>query len=193
MSKVNHYLSLSIWLTGLVFFPGLVVLAQHEHHGAPPSTNQTMTKNDQEKVSPDKQVTNSQKSFEPEIRIENSPLTLADLEKMALENNPTLRQADFSIRAAEGRKIQAGLLPNPVVGYSADDLSFRNFSDSGKHTFFIEQKIPLGGKLAKSRRIFGQEINKKEAEREAQNARVLNSVRLLYFEALGAQRQLEIK
>src|SRR5262245_34991504 len=44
-------------------------------------------------------------------------LTLADLERMALQANPTLAEAQAAIRAAEGRRVQAGLWPNPVVGY----------------------------------------------------------------------------
>src|SRR5262245_21833503 len=41
-------------------------------------------------------------------------LTLEDLERMALLNNPTAAQAEAAIRAAEGRRVQAGLMPNPI-------------------------------------------------------------------------------
>ena len=40
-------------------------------------------------------------------------LGLADLERMALEGNPTLAQAAAEIKAAEGKKLQAGALPEP--------------------------------------------------------------------------------
>ena len=49
-------------------------------------------------------------------------LTLADLEQMALSNNPTLAQAAAEIRAASARKLQAGLYPNPTVGYQGEQI-----------------------------------------------------------------------
>src|SRR5262245_35513863 len=52
-------------------------------------------------------------------------LTLADLERMALQANPTLPEAQAAIRAAEGRRVQAGLWPNPVVGYRGEELAAR--------------------------------------------------------------------
>ena len=45
-------------------------------------------------------------------------VTLASLERMAIENNPTLAQATSEIDAARGRARQAGMLPNPTVGYT---------------------------------------------------------------------------
>lgn len=80
-------------------------------------------------------------------------MTLADLERQALEGNPTLAQAEAAIRAAEGRRVQAGLMPNPIIGYQAEELAFRAIGEKSEHLGFIEQTIPLGGKLRKSRAI----------------------------------------
>src|SRR5262249_56900447 len=44
-----------------------------------------------------------------------SVLTLADLERMALQANPTMAEAQAAIRAAEGPRVHAGLRPNPVI------------------------------------------------------------------------------
>jgi cobalt-zinc-cadmium efflux system outer membrane protein len=120
-------------------------------------------------------------------------LTLADLERMAAENNPTIAQAEAAIRAAQGRRRQAGLFPNPVVGYQGEELAFRAFNEKSEHFFFVEQTIPLGGKLRKSRRVFEQEVAQAETVAQAQRQRVLNTVRMLYFEALGAQQRVELR
>ncbi|HWP43136.1 MAG TPA: TolC family protein [Blastocatellia bacterium] len=120
-------------------------------------------------------------------------LTLADIERMATENNPTIAQAEAAIRAAQGRRLQAGLFPNPIVGYEGEGFAFRAFNEKSEHFFFVEQTIPLGGKLQKSRRVFEQEVVQAEAEAEAQKQRVLNAVRMLYFEALGAQQRVELR
>ncbi len=123
---------------------------------------------------------------------DGASVRLEELEVMATENNPTLKQAELAIAAAEGRRRQAGLFPNPIVGYMGEEFSVRNFSESSEHMFFVEQRIPLGGKLPKSRRVFAQEVVQAQARSEAQRARVLNSVRVLYYETLGAQQLVEI-
>jgi cobalt-zinc-cadmium efflux system outer membrane protein len=120
-------------------------------------------------------------------------ITLADIERMATENNPTLAQAEAAIRAAQGRRRQAGLFPNPTVGYQGEEFAFRAFNEKSEHFFFVEQTIPLGGKLRKGRLVFEQEVARAEAEAAAQKQRVLNTVRMLYFEALGAQQRVELR
>lgn len=131
----------------------------------------------------------------PTSSAEQGPmLRLEDLERMALESNPTIAQSESSIRAAEGRRRQAGAFPNPVVGYMGEELGLRSpFSRGGEHKVFAEQTIPLGGKLGKSRRIFAREKEQVEALAEAQRTRVLNSVRTLYYDALGVQRLVELR
>lgn len=120
-------------------------------------------------------------------------MTLAEMERMAMQNNPTLAQAEAAIRAAQGRRRQAGLFPNPTVGYQGEEFAFRAFSDKAEHFGFIEQTIPLGGKLRKSRRVFEQEVAQAEIEATAQKQRVLNTVHILYYEALGAQQLVELR
>ena len=120
-------------------------------------------------------------------------LTLADLERMALDANPTLAQAEAAIRAAEGRRLQAGLFPNPIIGYLGEELSTRAFSEKSEHYFFFEQTVPLGGKLDKSRKVITQEKAQAEQDAAAQKQRVLNAVRMFYFQALGAQKLVEVR
>jgi cobalt-zinc-cadmium efflux system outer membrane protein len=120
-------------------------------------------------------------------------LRLEDLERMALQNNPTAAQAEAAIRAAEGRRVQAGLLPNPIVGYAGDELAPRAFGQKSEHFIFAEQEIPLGGKLKKSREIFAWEKSEAQADAAAQRQRILNAVRMLYYEALGLQQLVEVR
>ena len=120
-------------------------------------------------------------------------LTLAELERIALENNPTLAQASAEIDAAKGRAKQAGLLPNPTVGYSGDEVSRGPVIRGGEHGIFAEQTIPLGGKLGLSRRVFEREATQAEALRDVQRQRILNDVRSLYYSALAAERRVEVR
>jgi outer membrane protein, heavy metal efflux system len=118
---------------------------------------------------------------------------LDELEKMGLEKNPTLAQADASILVSQGRRRQAGLYPNPTVGYFGEELSFRAMSQTSEHGVFVEQMFPLGGKLGKAKRVFARETEQAESLAHAQRQRVLNSVRALYYEALGAQRLVDLR
>lgn len=120
-------------------------------------------------------------------------LSLADLEQRALARNPTLAQAAAEVDAARGRAKQAGLFPNPTIGYSGDEISRGPIIRGGEHGVFAEQTIPLGGKLGLSRQIFEREASQAEALVEAQRLRVLTDVRVLYYAALAGQRRVEVR
>ena len=121
------------------------------------------------------------------------PLTLADLERMALEQNPTLVQAESQIEAARGRALQAGLWPNPSIGYTAEEVSNSPTIRGGEHGVFIEQIFPLGGKLRASRTIFERETDQVQAIYDTQRGRVLTTVRALYYRALVAARRVAVR
>ncbi|MBI4472126.1 MAG: TolC family protein [Acidobacteria bacterium] len=122
-----------------------------------------------------------------------SALRLEDLEKMAVAKNPVLVQAAANVRAAEARMRQSGLYPNPIVGVSNDDLSYGPVIRGGEWGVFVEQKIVLGRKLGLNRGAAQQEIVKTQAQAEAQRLRVMNTVRTLFYQAMAAQRKVEVR
>src|SRR5258708_11238974 len=113
---------------------------------------------------------------------------LGQLERLAVQTTPTPAQAEAAIRAAQGRAKQAGLFPNPIVGYQGEEFAFRGFSDRSEHFGFIEQSVPLGGKLGKSRRVFERKAAESEIEATAQNQRGLPTVRMLFYERRRARQ-----
>jgi cobalt-zinc-cadmium efflux system outer membrane protein len=119
-------------------------------------------------------------------------VSLEELERLALEKNPTVAQADAIVRSVFGRREQAGLYPNPVVGYSADDVTARQPGRS-KHFFWAQQSFVTAGKRRHVQAAVAQEQVHAEAEKDMQRQRVLNAVRMLYWEALGATRLVEIR
>jgi outer membrane protein, heavy metal efflux system len=120
-------------------------------------------------------------------------LTLQELEEMALRGNPSLPQAAAGVRSAEALRRQAGLYPNPVVGYTGEDINRGAVFNYGEHGIFVEQRFVTGGKLGIARRVAEQGIAQSEAERGAQRQRVVNAVRSLYYQALGEQRLLQVR
>lgn len=140
-------------------------------------------------------ATAQQPTTAPTQNQQSPGLTLEALEQMAIKNNPTLAQAEAAIQAAEGRRRQAGLWPNPVIGYEGDGLAFNSqvYPYRNGQSFFVEQTILTGGKLAKSKNIAAQEKVQTQAEAEAQKLRVLNAVRMLYYEVVGAQQLVALR
>jgi cobalt-zinc-cadmium efflux system outer membrane protein len=122
-----------------------------------------------------------------------APITLAELESLALENNPTVSAARADIDAARGRATQASKWPNPIAGYSGDELWAAGPPERGKHGFFVEQTIPLGGRLNLGRQVFERGAERAEALRDLQIQRVRGSVRILFYEALAAERRVEVQ
>src|SRR5713226_2359202 len=98
---------------------------------------------------------------------EQKTITLEELQLMALQNNPTFAQSAANIQAAEGRKKQSGLYPNPTVGYQGEQIRGGSFH-GGEQGFFVQQDIVLGGKLGLNRKIFDQELKQAETEAEEQ-------------------------
>ena len=119
-------------------------------------------------------------------------LRLDELERVALERNPTVTQADAIVRAVLGRKRQASFYPNPIVGYQGEDITAREPGRS-KHFFWVQQPIVTAGKRGLVQAAIAQEQVHAETEKVMQEQRVRNAVRLLYYEALGAWRTVELR
>jgi Cu/Ag efflux protein CusF len=79
-------------------------------------------------------------------------LGLTELERIALSNNPTVAQEEANIRVAAGLATQAGLYPNPTVGYYGDEIR-GGYIGAGQQGGFVSQTIVTGGKLRAARRV----------------------------------------
>lgn len=117
-------------------------------------------------------------------------LTIANLEGMAFQNNPTLAAAAARMEVARGRQVQAGLYPNPVVGYHATEIG--NLGTAGQQGGFIRQRFITAGKLGLDQSIAGKEIDEAHFRFHAQEKRVLSDVRIRFYDARVAQRRIEL-
>jgi outer membrane protein, heavy metal efflux system len=119
-------------------------------------------------------------------------ITLEQVEKVAREMNPTLRQAEAEVRAANARQQQAGLYPNPTVGYTGDEIRGGSVG-GGKQGFFVQQTLVTGGKLRLSRDVFGKDAKLATIEAEEQRIRVESAVKMAFLRVLAAQEQLDAR
>jgi cobalt-zinc-cadmium efflux system outer membrane protein len=118
---------------------------------------------------------------------------LADLESRVRDTSPLVLQARAGVDAARGRARQAGLYPNPTVGYSADEVSFQDEVRGGQQGFFVDQTIVLGGKLGKRRDVLLQAVREAEARLDAAEVAATSGVRLAFVGLLAAQRRFEVE
>jgi cobalt-zinc-cadmium efflux system outer membrane protein len=117
-------------------------------------------------------------------------MTLEEVLDIALQNNPTIRQAAAALEGAEGTWVQVGLYPNPGIAYLGNQIGDRG--TAGQQGAYFEQEFVRGGKLGLNREVANREIMIARQNFEAQRQRVINDVRIQFYNALVAQRQLEI-
>jgi cobalt-zinc-cadmium efflux system outer membrane protein len=121
-------------------------------------------------------------------------LSLGEVTRIVLENNPAIKEADSRWQAAIHRVRQANAWDDPrVVGESRVhryvDVSPNAFADQ---TLAIEQLIPITGKnLVRGRIASAEALSALEEVRRAQ-LDVIAKARATYFELANAYDQLEI-
>ena len=119
-------------------------------------------------------------------------MQLTDFEQFALAGNPTLRQAEDLVRNSAAQARQAGLLPNPMIGYRGEEIRGGEFR-GGEQGGFIQQTFVLGGKLGLRRNTYEQQRRADEIGVTEQRYRVLGSVRQNFYSALSAQEIVYIR
>jgi cobalt-zinc-cadmium efflux system outer membrane protein len=117
------------------------------------------------------------------------PLTPADLQRLAREHSPLLRQAASDIKAAEGVMIQVAVYNNPVIGYSSAAESFTNGSIMGP--FSVGQTIVTMGKRKLAQAAAKMDLdNAKLAYRRAETD-LMAAVRSAYFAVLVSREGMK--
>ncbi|MFO0936293.1 MAG: TolC family protein [Gemmataceae bacterium] len=124
------------------------------------------------------------------------PYTLADLQQLAMANSPVISQAEAEAEVAYGQVIQAGLPPNPTIGYQGDQWQPGNrpkpLNNNGQQGGFINWMFKTAGKLSLAQQVAGYEyVNALVAVRRAQ-IDVSTQVRTQYFAAIVAKQGMDI-
>jgi len=112
-------------------------------------------------------------------------MRLEQFEQFALAGNPTLQQAGALVRESAGRARQAGLYPNPSVGYQGDQIRGGAFG-GGEQGAFLQQTFVLGGKLGLRRDVYEQRRRADEICVSEQRHRVLADVGQSFYSAFVA-------
>jgi cobalt-zinc-cadmium efflux system outer membrane protein len=121
-------------------------------------------------------------------------LTLPHALQRAASASPRLTAADRTIGMAEGRRAQAGALPNPTLGVDLD-----NWAPGGtvpgqpvQTTLLLSQLIELGGKRdARVAAALG-DYDAARLEREAARLELFSETTIAFVSALAAQRRIAL-
>jgi cobalt-zinc-cadmium efflux system outer membrane protein len=127
---------------------------------------------------------------QPAVPVGAETLSLETLQEMALINNPSVARAQAQVDALWGNWQQVGLLPNPLIGYQAEEMG--DDGTWGQQGGFVGQTFVRGGKLALNRCVAQRQIDQAQWQLAAQQTRVLTDVRIGYNTFLIACRQVSL-
>lgn len=127
---------------------------------------------------------------EKKLTPDSQTMSLSELEQIALSNNPTLALQRAEVEKERGNWTQVGLYPNPTVGYVNSTTSSNGATQS--NGILVQQTFITAGKLDKARATETYGIQTTELQLDAQQMRVINDVKLRYYDVLGAQEQLRL-
>lgn len=126
---------------------------------------------------------------EPEPATDGEPAwSLVQLQQLAVDNSPVIRQAAAEVEDARGAAVQAGAYPNPTIGYQADSI---NTADTaGYHGGFISQTFVTADKLSLAQCAALMRMRAAEFALRRARIRLASEVRRGYFDVLIAQERV---
>lgn len=119
-----------------------------------------------------------------------APTTLAQIQELALANNPEIVQASADVTAAMGTAIQAGVHPNPTIGYEADTVGSagtRNYQG-----VFGTQTIKTAGKLELARAAANMDLMNAQLALRRTRMDLLARIKAAYYSVLVVQQNVAI-
>jgi cobalt-zinc-cadmium efflux system outer membrane protein len=119
-------------------------------------------------------------------------VSLDDLVELALEQNPRLSKASYTVLVARGRATQAGLYPNPTVGITFDELLDKTGRGGVNTLPLVSQEIVTAGKLRLSQEAGLREVDQATWQVVGQRYELFGRVRTSFFDALALQTRIDI-
>ena len=127
---------------------------------------------------------------------EKAPVTLEDLVRAALEQNPSIQAAKKTVEAKEARILPEKTLDDPV-------FSFQNMGDlipprlqeddpSSGRTFSIEQEIPFPGKLGLKGQMASKEAEAQSWDYEQTRRQVVADLKKAYYDYFFIHKSIQI-
>lgn len=116
---------------------------------------------------------------------QGSGSNLCEVLKKSIEQSPTAKSQELSLKAYDGRVEQAGLTPNPAL---LSDYDKRN----EELTFQLSQTIELGGKRGDRINVATQEKENSKVTFSAGRLELIQELKSKFIEVLFLQEKLEL-
>ena len=121
---------------------------------------------------------------------EGKPLTLADLQRLALANSPAVRQAAANVEAARGAAIQAGAYPNPTLSFESNAAGTNG--TAGLQSLGLQQVIKTANKQQLTRAAATMDLANAELALRRAETDLTSQVRGGYFAVLVASESMTV-
>jgi outer membrane protein, heavy metal efflux system len=122
-------------------------------------------------------------------------LSLSSALQRALRANPRLAAAGFDVDAANGRRLQAGAIPNPELSFELDNAlgsgEFRGLR-SAETTLQVSQLFEFRGKRETRLAAGTAETDNASWQLEALRLEILGDTATAFINVVGAQRRLQL-
>ena len=122
-------------------------------------------------------------------------LSLTEALSLAFLHNPTLQDFAWEIRISDVKTLRAGLLPNPKLGFEAENFlgsgQQRDF-DQTETTVSISQLFELGGKRAKREALATTERDLALWDYETRRLDIIYQVATRYMVVVANQARLKL-
>lgn len=132
-----------------------------------------------------------EKSAAPEGAMPSSASGTSSLDvlhQLARENHPGLRGAAAKVESARGLMVQAGLPPNPSVGYQADTV--RTMNTNGYHGAYLQQTIITARKLGLAAEAAAIDYANAMVEQRKAWVTITSGIRRAYFDVLASRQRM---
>lgn len=117
-----------------------------------------------------------------------SQLDLGSLEQAAIQNNPQLLKLSAEIQAANGRYLQAGFYPNPLLGFSGQQIG--SGGQAEQYGVLLQQDVITGGKIGIDQQVEACEAASRREAYAAEEKRTVRDVRLALAELVVVHEKL---
>ncbi|MCA9033006.1 MAG: TolC family protein, partial [Planctomycetaceae bacterium] len=117
-------------------------------------------------------------------------VTLGELQSWALASSPVIRTAAAKVERARGVAVQAGLYPNPTVGYEGDSLGTAR--TMGYNGVTLTQEFVTAGKLSLAQSAAMMEMQAARQELVKARIALASDVRRGFFKVVIAQERARL-
>lgn len=124
--------------------------------------------------------------------LDTGPLSFPALVRLATEQNPDIRVAQAQAEAARGKMIQAGLYPNPTIGWEASEIGNTPESAAGMQGPTFGFTLVTADKLGLAQSAAVHAVAAADWQATTRWYATLVKLRIAYYDTLAAQQEVRV-